>query len=31
MLAEPGDTDAVIPLVDTTREHCRALLDACLG
>lgn len=30
MLAEPGDADAAIPLVDTTREHCRALLDAIL-
>jgi aspartate racemase len=31
MLAEPGDADAAVPLVDTTREHCRALLDAILG
>ena len=31
MLAEPGDSDAAVPLVDTTREHCRALLDAVLG
>jgi aspartate racemase len=31
MLAEPGDADAAIPLVDTTREHCRALLDAALA
>lgn len=31
MLAEPGDAEAAIPLVDTTREHCRALLDAALG
>jgi aspartate racemase len=31
MLAEPGDPDAAVPLVDTTREHCRALLDAVLG
>jgi len=30
MLAEPGDPDAAVPLVDTTREHCRALLDAVL-
>jgi aspartate racemase len=30
MLAGPGDADAAIPLVDTTREHCRALLDAIL-
>ena len=30
MLAEPGDPAAAIPLVDTTREHCRALLDAIL-
>jgi aspartate racemase len=30
MLAEPGDVDAAVPLVDTTREHCRALLDAIL-
>ncbi len=31
MLAEPGDPDAVLPLVDTTREHVRALLDAALA
>ena len=31
MLAEPGDAAAAIPLVDTTREHCRALLDAALA
>ena len=31
MLAEPGDQAATIPLVDTTREHCRALLDAALA
>jgi aspartate racemase len=31
MLAEPGDADAAVPLVDTTREHCRALLEAILG
>ena len=31
MLAEPGDPAAAIPLVDTTREHCRALLDAVLS
>lgn len=31
MLAEPGDPAAAIPLVDTTREHCRALLDAVLA
>jgi aspartate racemase len=30
MLAEPGDAAAAVPLVDTTREHCRALLDAVL-
>jgi len=30
MLVEPGDPDAAVPLVDTTREHCRALLDAVL-
>jgi aspartate racemase len=30
MLAEPGDAEAAVPLVDTTREHCRALLDAVL-
>ncbi len=31
MLAEPGDAAAAVPLVDTTREHCRALLDAALA
>jgi aspartate racemase len=31
MLAEPGDAEAAVPLVDTTREHCRALLNAVLG
>ena len=31
MLAEPGDAEAAVPLVDTTREHCRALLDAALA
>ena len=31
MLAQPGDTESVVPLVDTTREHCRALLDAVIG
>ena len=31
MLAEPGDPAAAIPLVDTTREHVRALLDAALA
>jgi aspartate racemase len=31
MLAEPGDPEAAIPLVDTTREHVRALLDAALA
>jgi aspartate racemase len=30
MLAEPGDATAAVPLVDTTSEHCRALLDALL-
>jgi len=30
MLAQPGDPDAAVPLVDTTSEHCRALLDAVL-
>ncbi len=30
MLAEPGDPEAAIPLIDTTREHCHALLDAVL-
>jgi len=28
MLVEPGDTDSPVPVVDTTREHCRALLEA---
>jgi aspartate/glutamate racemase len=31
MLAEPGDPGAAVPLVDTTREHVRALLDAVLA
>ncbi len=31
MLAEPGDPEAAVALVDTTREHCRALLDAVLS
>jgi aspartate racemase len=31
MLAEPGDSGAPVPLVDTTQEHCRALLDAALA
>jgi aspartate racemase len=30
MLAEPGDAESALPLVDTTREHVRALLDAAL-
>jgi aspartate racemase len=31
MLVEPGDPAAPIALVDTTVEHCRALLDAASG
>ena len=31
MLAEPGDADSPVPLIDTTREHCRALLEAALS
>jgi aspartate racemase len=31
MLVAPGSADSVLPLVDTTREHARALLDAALG
>ena len=31
MLAEPGDVMAAVPLVDTTSEHVRALLDAALA
>ena len=30
MLVKPGDPDSALPLVDTTREHVRALLDAAL-
>ena len=31
MLAAPGDPESALPLVDTTVEHCRALLDAALA
>jgi aspartate racemase len=31
MLAEPGDPAAAVPLIDTTREHVEALLDAALA
>jgi len=31
MLAEPGDPEAAVPLVDTTREHVDALLEAALA
>jgi aspartate racemase len=31
MLAGPGDVASALPLVDTTREHCRALLDAAMA
>jgi aspartate racemase len=31
MLAEPGDPEAAVPLVDTTRVHVDALLDAALA
>jgi aspartate racemase len=31
MLAEPGDNDSTLPLIDTTREHCDALLAAALS
>ena len=31
MLAAPGDPESSLPLVDTTVEHCRALLDAALA
>jgi aspartate racemase len=31
MLAEPGDARAAVPLVDTTREHVDALLEAALS
>jgi aspartate racemase len=31
MLAEPGDPQAAVPLVDTTREHVDALLEAALA
>jgi aspartate racemase len=30
MLVAPGDSDAQVALVDTTIEHCRALLAAAL-
>jgi aspartate racemase len=30
MLVTPGTPDSALPLVDTTREHARALLDAAL-
>lgn len=31
MLAQPGDPEAVLPLVDSAVEHCRALLAAALA
>jgi hypothetical protein len=31
MLAGPGDVASALPLVDTTREHCRALLNAAMA
>jgi aspartate racemase len=31
MLAEPGDPASALPLVDTTREHVDALLEAALA
>ena len=31
MLAQPGDPEAAVPLVDTTREHVDALLVAALA
>jgi aspartate racemase len=31
MLAQPGDPDSAVPLVDTTREHVAALLAAALA
>jgi aspartate racemase len=30
MLVAPGDAESALPLVDTTREHARTLLDAAL-
>lgn len=30
MLAAPSDPESALPLVDSTLEHCRALLDAAL-
>ena len=31
MLAEPGDPASALPLIDTTREHVDALLEAALA